>query len=78
MYNGLVGVAKVQQKGGVRVLKFKGYCAERKIKQSEIADLLQITVQTVNRKLNGAEPFTLEQVKTLCKHYEISADEYFV
>lgn len=60
------------------MLKFKGFCAERKIKQSEIAELLQITVQSVNRKLNGYEPFTLEQVKTLCKHYEISADEYFV
>ena len=60
------------------MLKFKGFCAEHKIKQSEIAELLQITVQSVNRKLNGNEPFTLEQVKTLCKHYEISADDYFV
>lgn len=60
------------------MLKFKGYCAENKIKQTEIADLLKITVQSVNRKLNGNEPFTLEQVKIICKHFEISADEYFV
>lgn len=60
------------------MLKFKGYCAENKIKQSEIADILKITVQSVNRKLNGREPFTLEQVKTLCEHFSISADEYFV
>ena len=60
------------------MLKFKGYCAENKIKQSEIAEILKISVQSVNRKLNANEPFTLEQVKTLCKHYEISADEYFV
>ena len=60
------------------MLKFKGFCTERKIKQSEIADLLGITVQSVNRKLNEKEPFTLEQVKTLCKRFEISADEYFV
>ena len=60
------------------MLKFKGYCAERKIKQSEIAELLNITVQSVNRKLNGKEPFTLEQVVALCKRYEISADEYFI
>ena len=60
------------------MLKFKGYCVERKIKQSEIAELLKITVQSVNRKLNNKEPFTLEQVITLCKQYGISADEYFV
>lgn len=66
------------RKGGEKMLKFKGYCAENKIKQSEVAELLDITVQNVNRKMNGKEPFTLEQVKTLCKHYGISADEYFV
>lgn len=60
------------------MLKFKGYCAEHNIRQKDIADLLGINVQSVNRKMNGKEPFTLEQVKTLCTHYGISADEYFV
>lgn len=60
------------------MLKFKGYCAEHNIKQKDIAELLGITPQTVNRKLNGKEPFTLDQVKTICAHYGISADEYFV
>ena len=60
------------------MLKFKGFCVERKIKQSEIAELLKISVQSVNRKLNENEPFTLEQVKVLCSHFKISADEYFV
>ena len=60
------------------MLKFKGYCAEHKIKQAEIAKLLDIKVQSVNRKLNNKEPFTLEQVVILCKTYRISADEYFM
>ena len=60
------------------MLKFKGYCVEHKIKQTEIASLLDIKPQSVNRKMNEKEPFTLEQVKTLCKHFGISADEYFV
>lgn len=60
------------------MLKFKGYCAENRIKQLEIAEILKLTVQSVNKKLNGKEPFTFEQIKTLCKHYNISADEYFV
>ena len=60
------------------MLRFKGFCTENKIKQSEIAEILNITVQSVNRKLNEKEPFTLEQVKTLCNHFKISADVYFV
>ena len=60
------------------MLKFKAYCVEHGIKQSEIAELLKISLQNVNRKLNGKEPFTLEQVKLICKTYGISADEYFI
>ena len=60
------------------MLKFKGYCAENGIKQKEIAELLGIDKSNVNLKMNGKQPFTLEQVKTICKHYGISADIYFV
>ena len=60
------------------MLKFKGYLAEHNIKQREVAEILGIKVQNLNKKLNGKEPFTLAQVKILCKHYGISADEYFV
>lgn len=62
----------------VAMLKFKGYCVENGIKQSEVAKILRINRYAVNRKLNGHEPFTLEQVRTLCQHYGISADIYFV
>lgn len=60
------------------MLKFKAFCVEHKIKQTEIAELLGINAQSVNRKLNEKEPFTLEQVKILCQKFQISADEYFV
>lgn len=59
-------------------LKFKGYCAEHNIKQVDLAELLGINVANVNEKVNGKQPFTLEQVKTICKKYSISADEYFI
>ena len=58
-------------------LKFKGFLAENGIKQAEIADLLKIDVANVNLKVNGKQPFTLDQVKTLCLHYGISANDYF-
>lgn len=58
-----------------KVLKFKAYCAEHEIKQKEIADVLGIkSVSNVSLKINGKQPWTLEQVQTLCQHYGISAD----
>lgn len=62
----------------MNTLKFKGYCAENGIKQADIAELLGITVSNVNEKMNDKQPFTLEQVKILCKKFQISADEYFI
>lgn len=60
------------------MFKFKAYLVEHGIKQIEVAELLGITVSNLNLKLNGKEPFTLAQVKLLCEHYHISADEYFI
>lgn len=59
------------------MLKFKGWCAENGVKQAEIADFLGITVQTVNRKMNGRAEFTLAQVKALCQKYNLVADIFF-
>lgn len=59
-------------------LKFKAWLVERGIKQSEIAELLNINLTNVNEKLNGKQPFTLEQIKTICGKYDLSADEYFI
>lgn len=59
-------------------LKFKGYCAEHNIRQKEISEVLGITIANVNEKINGKQPFTLDQIRILCKTYSISADEYFI
>lgn len=57
--------------------KFKAYCIEQHIKQRDIAELLGVSIGTVNRKLNNRSVFTLQEVKTLCMSYHISADKYF-
>jgi len=57
--------------------KFKAYCIEKHIKQRDIAELLGVSIGTVNRKLNNRSVFTLQEVKTLCVRYGISADTYF-
>lgn len=72
-------LVRYNKKGGkIQVKKFKAYCVEHDIKQKEIAELLDINISNVNNKLNGKEPFTLAQVKLLCEHFQISADEYFI
>ncbi|MBR2556135.1 MAG: helix-turn-helix domain-containing protein [Aeriscardovia sp.] len=53
---------------------FKGWLVSRGIRQKEIADLLDIGIQSVNNKLNGKSEFTLPQIRTICEHYNISAD----
>lgn len=58
--------------------KFKGYMAQHDISQRELADLLGIKAESVNRKVNDKEPFTLSQVKIICQKYGISADDFFV
>lgn len=61
-----------------KVLKFKAWLVENNIKQAEIASVLGISRELTNAKINGREDFTLAQVKTLCEHYKLSADIFFV
>lgn len=58
--------------------KFKGWLVEHHIKQSEVAELLGITESNLNLKLNGKQDISVEQVRTLCTTYNISADKYFM
>ncbi len=57
-----------------QTLSFKGWMAENKVKQTEIADLLGISLQAVNLKVNGKMEFSLPQVRAICAKYGISAD----
>ena len=59
-------------------LKFKGWLAENKIKQADVAKILAITPELTNAKINGREDFTLAQVRKLCEYYKLSADDFFV
>ena len=59
-------------------MKFKAWLTENKIKQKEVADLLGISRELLNAKLNGRQEFTLSQVRRLCEYYKISADDFFV
>lgn len=55
-------------------LKFKGWLAENKITQTELAEVLDLSMTSINKKVNGKEDFTLPQIKTICEKWSISAD----
>jgi putative transcriptional regulator len=57
-----------------QILSFKAWMVANNIRQNEIAELLDISLQSVNLKVNGKQDFTLPQVKKICERYGISAD----
>lgn len=59
--------------------KFKAFLDEKGIKQEELAELLGKTATCVNQNLNGTGgDFSLNDVRTICRAYEISSDTYFI
>ena len=59
--------------------KFKAFLVQNNIKQKEVAKMLGITNSTLSTKLNrNGTDFTIKQIRTLCKEFNISADEFFL
>ena len=56
------------------MLGFKGWLAANNVSQTELAKELGLSIQSVNLKVNGKVPWTLEQITKICEKYEISAD----
>lgn len=59
-------------------LKFKGFMAEKGIKQKDLAELLGLDLSNINLKVNGNQAWTIPQIKAICEKYGISADKYFI
>lgn len=55
-------------------LKFKGWLVINGITQRELAEVLGISFQSVNKKVNGKEDFSMEQARKICNKYHVSAD----
>lgn len=51
--------------------KLRGALAEKRITQEMLAKKLNISLLSVNRKLNGKSPITVEEAKTITEFAEI-------
>ena len=60
-------------------LKLKGYFISNNIPLGDVAEFLGITQSAFSKKLNkGYDDFTLDQVRKLCKRYNLDANEFFL
>lgn len=57
--------------------KLKGLMKENHITQAELAEILNMTVSTLNFKLNGKSDFTLKQGKKISELFGKPIDEIF-
>lgn len=62
----------------IRYTKFRAWMDENGVTAADIAELLGITEPTISKKLNGFVEFRVGEIRTICNHYSISADNYFV
>ncbi|XGU47481.1 helix-turn-helix domain-containing protein [Fusobacterium necrophorum subsp. funduliforme] len=59
--------------------KLKAFFVEKGIKQNDVAEILNLSRTAFNCKLNrNGLDFTLDEVRTICKTYEIKASEFFL
>lgn len=55
-------------------LKFKAWMVQNRVTQTALADLLGLSLQSINKKVNGKEDFSLRQISVICGTYGISSD----
>lgn len=58
--------------------KFKAYLVENGIRQKETAKLIDISLYRFNAKINrNNADFTPDEIRLICREYNIDANEYF-
>ena len=62
----------------VTTKKLRGLLAEEKISQRDLADLIDTSKSTVNRKMNQINNFTLEEAEIISRHFGMTIDEIFI
>lgn len=69
-------MGKQMDKNLHRADKLYGYLSEHQLQQKDIADLLGISVRTVNSKMLGKIDWKMSEVVKICEAWGISSD-YF-
>lgn len=51
--------------------KLRGLMAEKKLKQIDVADALNVSLATINAKLTGKIEFTVKEVRELARVFNV-------
>lgn len=57
--------------------KLKGIMTEKEITQNELAKILQISISTLNFKINGKSDFSIKEAKKVSRFFNKSIEEIF-
>ena len=76
-YTSIENLHYVQGKGGIllKLDKLKGKLKECKFTYSDVAKILNVSVTTVNSKMNGETRFYAEEIRILSKALNLTNDE---
>lgn len=61
----------------VKYPKLAAAIASKGENQQDIANILSLSVPTVNRRLSGEKEWTIGEIQKLCKHYKKDYYELF-
>lgn len=59
-------------------MKFKIFLLTNCISYTTVAKLLKINISSFSKKINGHTPFSAVEIATICKHYNLDANEIFL
>lgn len=62
---------------GLKVNKIKGLMAEKEISQEQLAEVLNISLTSVNLKLQGKRQFKANELGIIARYFDVEVDFLF-
>lgn len=62
---------------GLKVNKIKGLMAEKEISQEQLAEVLNISLTSVNLKLQGKRQFKANEISIIARYFNVEVDFLF-
>lgn len=57
--------------------KLKGLMTEKNVTQQELAEILEMSITTLNFKINGKSDFSIKEAKKVSKFFDKPIEEIF-
>lgn len=61
----------------MNIPKFKGVCVEKEISRTELSSLWKCSLRTIQRKLDGESPITIDEAQIFSKRANLTDEEKY-